>query len=178
MNRPDRVQMIELLKAVDAMNERAQSRWLFSGFNFARATRIDLAYLSVELGSRGFGIAPASPDHARARPLMLAVIRWTLSMILIDQQGHHGKAQDAIIASMNFPRKEIMNVLGRQFCLDGLTFNEALDISSMFASLGYTFVALTEQVMVGVGLTWDDVFQHFVGRPLAQATIFTPQEQP
>jgi hypothetical protein len=172
MIRPTEPQLVELLQATDKFIGVTSPRWMFDNMNFARAIRCELAELSKVMGWALRPTEPhAHPNYTAARLTVFVVLQHTFAMALISAQGRYINAAHEIAVNLQFPETEVMTVANKSFTLAGMTLHDSIDILSMFASLGYTFPALLERIMVGCGVSWDDMFLAFVGRSLNQSTL-------
>lgn len=162
MTRPTLHQIVDMLDSQAQINNERLPGWAHMKVNFGRALRNECAELSAALGwTLG---ADVEPDYATARAVAVSIWRHTLSLSLKGMLGDREDAAKQIDENLrHYPRMEVMSVLGKNFTLSGLTLHEAVDMLSVFGALGYAFPALYENVMLGVGLTWVDVYGEVAG---------------
>lgn len=162
MNRPIKEQLVEMLRMQDQLNSQVEPRWLFANFAWTRAIRVEAAELTEHLGWKWW--KKQEPNWPQAQLECVDIWHFMMSAMLVSAQGDHASAADEILANLEFPEREVMNLGGKSFTLAGLNLSEAVDILSVFAGLGYCFPALFERVMVGCGLSWGELRRQYVGK--------------
>lgn len=163
MTRPTVEQLVEQLQLQDRLNATmGDPKWLFSNYRWGRAIRIECAELTEHLGWKWW--KKQEPNWPQAQLECVDIWHFMLSSTLVGAQGDHKAAAQEILTNLDFPRMEVMNLLGKNVTLAGLTLHDAVDVLSMFAAAEYTFPALFEKVMEGCGLTWDELRRQYVGK--------------
>lgn len=157
-----REQLKEMLHLQDRLNLVVDPNWLTAKFPWHRAIRVEAAELTDHLGWKWW--KKQEPNFEQARLEVVDIWHFMLSMFLQDAQGSVDSAVGIFEAGMDVGELEMFDVLGKRFCLKGLTLQESVDILSMFASLGYCFPKLFEQIMTGVGLTWDELHRQYLAK--------------
>lgn len=154
MNKISDTQLRHMLYWQDRVNCQANGKWLFTNHPWLRAARIECARLSEVLGWND----SAPPDYELAKVSMRLIWGFMLSASLVAVQGKLDDGVEQLRAGLDFPPNEVMELAGRKFSLANLKLHDSIDILSAFASLGFSFPALFELVMVGIGMTWDDIY--------------------
>lgn len=157
-----REQLKEMLQLQDRLNLTVDPNWLTAKYPWHRAIRVEAAELTDHLGWKWW--KKQEPDWDQARLEVVDIWHFMLSMFLQDAQGSVDTAVQIFEAGMDVGDREIFDVLGKKFCLAGLTLHESVDVLSMFASLNYCFPKLFEQVMTGVGLTWTELHRQYIAK--------------
>lgn len=112
--------------------------------------------------------AGREPAIVQAHSKLVDIWRFMLSHAMVSTVGDVQRAVDELNAGMVFPHMEQMQILGKKFCISGMTLHEKVDILSAFASVGYTFPALFEAIMKDVGLSWQQLRTLYVGDAVLQ----------
>lgn len=161
--KPTIEQLTEMLQLQDRLNATmGDPKWLFSNYRWGRAIRIECAELTEHLGWKWW--KKQEPNWAQAKLECVDIWHFMLSSALVSTAGQHRHAAREILTNLDYPRMEVMNLMGKQITLGSLSLHDAVDVLSFFASVEYTFPAVFEIVMEGVGLSWAELRRQYVGK--------------
>lgn len=162
MHRLTNDQLREMLEIQDSLNRRINPDWLTANYCWTRAIRVECAELSDHLGWKWW--KKQVPNYAQAHIELVDIWHFMLSSALVEAQGDKTETVKSLNHSLMWPHDEVMEILGRKFSISRSTLSEQIDMLSAFASVGYTFVALFEAIMVGTGLTWEALRRMYLGK--------------
>lgn len=162
MQRLTNDQLREMFVLQDALNRVVNPSWLTANYAWNRAIRVECAELSDHIGWKWW--KKQEPNWPQAHIELVDIWHFMLSGVLVEARGDYDAAVREMNQSLMFPHGEVIEIGGRKFTVGGLKLSEQVDMLSMFASLNYSFAALFEALLVGTGLTWDELRRMYVGK--------------